>query len=225
MLTIVFTLLPLVACIGNSNEEILTENQPPASTTPNLDTYSNISELCECGIHYVNEHFRYSTPPINIHEIISPWDFYVEFPYTKHNAMVADFVRDFENVYTATYNIHASNPMMTDWHGYDTIILWSETPLRDFSFEIINFWEGDSVEDGWTIRTEKTPIAIDVLLPTDVVVLNVGFAHYLRPQAAIIFTDESGLQSRMFIIQTMENGCLPYYYLSPVEEHRIAVWH
>ena len=164
---------------------------------------------------------RYPTPPMNIHEIFSTRQWGVDFPYTEHNAMVIDFVRVFENIHTGTFIFGANYHTADNWWGYDTIILWSDTVLRDFSFVVLNVWDE---EDGMKIFTEATPFAIDKLLPTDVIVLNVSFFHYLRPQAAIIFTDESGLQNRMFILQDMSDSCI-YYFLWPANPGQIVEWH
>jgi hypothetical protein len=195
-------------------DSISATTEPPSSSSIEVDDYSHISELCECGQHYTDELLRFPTPPINAHEILSPQ---LESD-TEYNAVIADFVRDFENIYTITHNEYPF-----DWYT-DALILWSDAPLRDFSFVVIDFWEGNSVEEGWTIRTTKIPFTIDELLPTDVVVINVAFSHYLRPHAAVIFADETGLQTRMFIEQSMEDRCYPAYYLWPVDEDRVAVW-
>ena len=184
---------------------------------PVIDEHPHTYERCVCGEHYTHEPIRY--PPMNIHEMFAPWQGRdADFPYKEHHARVADFVCGFDNVHTATYN-----PSATNWRWYDTIILWSDTPLRDFSFIILGIWDE---EDGMIVFTQETPLALDVLPPTDAVVLNVAFSHYLRPQAAIMFTDAYGVQTRMFIHQNMgDDGCPSFYFLGRVDPARIVEWH
>ena len=191
----------LAAC--NINDDI--DNDTPAE----IDDYL-VYELCWCEEHYAHESLRRPTPPMNMHEILGR---------QEHDAMVADFVRDFETIHTGIYIFGADHPSSDEW--YDTIILWSDIPLRDFSFVILNVWDED---DGMRIFTEATPLVVDRLLPGEAIVLHVRFFHYLRPQAAIFFTDETGAHQRMFIRQDMSNSCI-YYFLSPVYPAHIVEWH
>ena len=166
-------------------------------------------ELCTyCGDHYIHEPLRQPTPPLNIHEILAPWQgLGADFPHEEHEATIAEFVRDFEHVHTVTYI-----QFETNWRS--TIILWSDIPLRDFSFVSLDVAGHDWDEDvQLVINTREVLLTIDELLPTDAVVLNVAFAHYLLPHGAIIFTDEQGIQRRMFITESMRGGCFPAYNL------------
>ena len=63
------------------------------------------------------------------------------------------------------------------------------------------------------INTQEVLLTVPVLRPTDAVVLNVAFEHYLLPHGAVIFTDANGVQWRMFIGQSMRGGCFPIYSL------------
>ena len=170
---------------------------------------NSVTELCPCGEHYRHEQLRQPTPPINIHEIFAPWlgDWDEDFPQEEHDANIANFVWRFENIHMVTYT-----QFETDWYG--TIILWTDEPLRDFSFVSLDVAGHDWDEDGQlVIDTREVILTIPKLLPTDVVVLNIAFAHYLLPHGAIIFTDEHGIRKRMFIQESMRGGCFPLYHL------------
>jgi hypothetical protein len=178
-------------------------------------------EMCACGEGFAHEMLRQPTPPMNIHEIFVPW--YGQwndgrFLWEEHMANVAEFVSDFENVREITYQ-----QFETDF--YSTIILWADSPLRDFSFVTLDvaghYWEDDA---RLVIGTRDELLVIDYLPTTDAVVLNVAFAHYLIPHAAIIFTDEQGSRQRMFIQESMRGGCFPVFHLAPHNPEWIADW-
>lgn len=171
-------------------------------------------ELCPfCG-EYAHKPIRQPTPPMNIHEIFSPWQgLDSPFPKEGHDARVTDFVAGFENVHTVTYT-----QLEMDWYG--TIILWADEPLHDFAFVSLDISSHDWGEDGeLTIDTREVLLNVPRLLPSDAVVLNVSFAHYLLPHGAIIFTGEDGVQRRMFIWESMRGECYATYHLG--EPHEI----
>ena len=106
------------------------------------------------------------------------------------------------------------------WQGqlvYDTLVIWADEPLRDFSFVSLTFnsdyGESDEVRDYF--YTREVLLTIDELTPTDAVVLNVFFPHYLISRGGVVFTDADGIQRRMFIAESMRGGCWPHFYLSP----------
>ena len=80
-------------------EEDLAEDAYDAYDTTDASPY----ELCDCGWVYAHEVSRRPTPPMNIHEIFAIWQgMDYEFPMAEHEANIAEFVRDFENIHTAT---------------------------------------------------------------------------------------------------------------------------
>lgn len=165
----------------------------------------SMREICPfCLSHYVDEPLRQPTPPMNIHEIHPIWLGWDElFPRKEHEAKVAEFTRNFENVHTATYI------QFGDWHS--TIILWTDAPLSNFMFVSLDMgWLDDDVE----FHTREVLLVVDELAPGDAVALNIAFEHYLHPRGAIVFTDEQGIQWRMFITESMQGGCVPIYHLS-----------
>ena len=219
ILPVLFVVLLFVACRGDdaedysysydNGEEIVYGEIPYEDAYDTTDT--SPYELCYCGEAYVHE-LRLPTPPMNIHEIFAPWQGHdYGFPHELHEANIAEFVRDFENVHTAT-----EIQWETDW--YETIVLWSDAPLRDFSFVSLDtagheWYEVEGSYSQLIIGTQEVLLTVDELLPTDAVILNVNFFHYLLPYGAIIFTDEDGLRWRMFIRESMRGGCFPLYHL------------
>jgi len=227
-----FATLFLAACAENGNVQHTAETQEASNqqatqnemsapdievpaTAPELSyNLDKAYELCpDCGMHYVHELLRQPTPPMNIHEMFALWQGVdADFPQEEHEANIAKFVRDFENVYTVTYA-----QFETSWLG--TIILWTDSPLLNFSFVSLDVAGHDWDENGQlVINTQEVLFAVPELLPTDAVVLNVTFAHYLLPHGAIIFTDEDGVQRRMFIHEDMRGGCFPSYRLGLAHE-------
>ena len=196
---------------GQSSDDT---QQPSALEPAPVDAEPSVvpklpDDLCPyCGEHYVHEPLRQPTPPLNIHEI--------DFPREEREAGIAEILRNFENVHKVTYT-----QFETNW--YSTIVLWTDIPLRDFSFVSLDvaghYWREDRE---LIIDTREVLLTVDVLLPGDAVVLNVAFSHYLLPHGAIIFTDEHGVQQRMFIIESMRGGCFPIYHLT--EAHELATY-
>jgi len=183
----------------------ITEHEPlPESSDP-----PSQNTLCECGEHYISDQLRQPTPPLNMHEMFATLE--IENPHEKHAANITEFTRNFENVYTATYT-----QFETDWSA--ALILWSDTTLFDFSFVSLDvaghYWdESIPYSPSLVIHTQEVLLTVPVLRPTDAVVLNVAFAHYLLPHGAVIFTDAYGVQWRMFIWESMRGGCYPSYHL------------
>ena len=240
MLSILLAMFFLVVTLAACSETPVPEETPPpigaerfpSETTPveyeepspddyagndaendGYDYGSDEYELCYCGEHYVHEDLRQAPPPMNIHAIFAPWQGPDGvFPKEEHEANVAEFVRDFENVHTVTYI-----QWETDWHS--TLVLWPDVPLRDFSFVSLDVAGHEWTDDGrLIINTREVIHTIDELLPTDAVVLNVAFAHYMLPHGAIIFTDEQGVRQRMFIWEDMRGGSFPLFNLGAAHE-------
>lgn len=207
-LLFLLALLALTACGRTAEPQVAPQDEPALAETPSPTRAPiGLSALChECG--YVHEPLREPTPPLNIHELFAPWQGQdADFPQAEHEANVAEFVRGFDNVHTATYIQFEAN-----W--YSTIILWTDTPLRDFSFVSLDVAGHEWTEAGQlVIGTQEVLLTVDELLPNDAVVLNVAFSHYLLPHGAIIFTDEQGELRRMFIREDMRGGCYPSYRL------------
>jgi hypothetical protein len=150
-------------------------------------------ELCYCGTHYIHEAMR-STPPLNV------------FSFDRHffhltADLTSEFLSSFETVHEFTYL-----EWETDWHH--TLIIWTEASVYNFSFVALGFC--DTVEQPYFVHEEL--LTIDVFLPTDALILNVAFAHYLYPAAALIFIDGNGIQRHMFIAEDLDmqipSGCV-----------------
>ncbi|MDR0272909.1 MAG: hypothetical protein LBI27_06295, partial [Clostridiales bacterium] len=99
-------------------------------------------------------------------------------------------------------------------------ILWTDTALRDFKVVTLDvaehYWEND---EHLIIHTDEVLFEIDELQPTDLVVLHLYFPHYLLPHEAILYTDENGVQMRMFIHESMRGGCYPLFILGEPHEY------
>ena len=118
---------------------------------------------------------------------------------------------EFDEIHTVTYL-----QFETQWYG--SIMLWSDKPLWDFTFVSLDvaghYWRSRQWrEPELVIETKEVLLTIPKLLPTDAVVLNVAFAHYLIPHGAIIFTDERGDRWRMFVTESMAGGDVPIFHL------------
>ena len=202
-----FVILFLVACASSSGSDSYletdafvaineTEQYVLESQYEIGDYEADLYELCPyCGSHYVHELLRQPTPPINIREV-EPF------------GLATHFLYQFEALHTVTYlQFETAQP--------SEIAIWTDIPVFDFSFVSLDvaghYWDdyGQLI-----INTYEVLLTIPTLLPTDAVVLNLAFAHYLLPHGAIIFTDEAGVQWRMFIIESMKGGCFPLYHLS-----------
>jgi predicted small lipoprotein YifL len=198
-------LLGLAAC--GEAAPLGTPDPPPANNPPEPPPENNLpepqkpGEVCsDCGDHKVGENLRIQTPPVNIRE--------------SHE--VADgFSDEFENTYTCTF-------IQWETDYYSTLYLWTDEPLRDFKFvslDAASFYATEEEEPKIMIDTLEVLLTVPELLPTDVVVLNVAFVHYLIPRGAIIFTDEAGKTWRMFIGESMRGGCYPVYGLGLPREY------
>jgi len=180
-----------------------------------VPTYFSEKILCECGEHYISDPLRQPTPPINIHEMFALWQ--TENAQEVHADNVSEFTRDFENIHTLTYT-----QFETDWTS--TLIFWPDITAYDFSFVSLDvaghYWdESTPYNHSLVIHTREVLLTVSTLNPTDAVVLNVAFAHYLLPHGAVVFTDAYGIRWRMFIQQSMRGGCFPSYNLG--QPHKI----
>ena len=155
--------------------------------------------LCECGMTFP---IIVQTPPINMQD----------------SDVNAEFLDDFETVHTYTY-------IQWDTEWYSTLAFWPDAPVRDFKFVSLNFDAGD---ERMYFYTREVLLTVDELLPTDVVVLNVAFFHYLIPRGGIVFTDDSGEQRRMLITDVSMRGgcevCFRSFVLSFHDESHFADW-
>ena len=161
-----------------------------------VESVVDFYELCPyCGLHYVHELLRKPTPPMNIREV-EPFGFATHFLY------------QFETIHTVTY-------LQFETEHPSKIAIWTDTPLFDFSVVSLDIAGHDWDDYGQLIiNTQEVLFTICKLLPTEAVVLNLAFAHYLLPHGAIIFMDEDDIQWRMFITESMKGGCSPHFHLS-----------
>jgi len=147
-------------------------NHPEAA--PDLDTHETYGLPYSYGL-------RQPTPPLNIRQM-------------GHDADAA-LLENFERVLTFTY-------LQFDTEWYNTLVIWPDVPLRDFSFLSLGFDDNTS-QISYHIR--EVLLTIDEFLPTDVVILNVAFEHYLFPRGGLMF-EENGVQRRVFITESMMDG-------------------
>ena len=159
---------------------------------------SNAYELCHCGEHYVHEELRQPTPPLNI----------------RDEDVSAEFLSAFAAIHTYTF-------IQWETDQYSTLVLWPDEVLHDFSFVYLGFNETDG---GGNFYIHEVLLVIGELPPTEAVVVNVAFEHYLIPRGGIVFTDESGTERRMFISESMRGGCFPLFNLIPHDESNFADW-
>jgi hypothetical protein len=219
----VFLLLSMTACIANNVYDEQSNNDAVVniSSCSSVSNHQSICELYECSSCHLHELSQIQMPSINSHEIIFSWlsQYGGDFLQTEHDLRVAEFIHCFENVYTVTYNWPLS-PLDL----YDTIVLWPyDSSLLNFSIVTLNSM---FYEEGLIISTLETLFTIDELSLDNAVVLNIdtGFIHYMYPRAAIIFTNEAGLQSRMFIELNMNDYGCSRYLLTNVDDYTIAEW-
>ena len=197
ILTLALSLIFLVSCMGRMDY------------ADYIDTVDERDEriLCECGEHYICDQLRQPTPPMNMHEMFVPRQ--AENSQEVHADNVSEFTREFENIYTITYT-----QFETDWPV--TLVLWPDITLYDFSFVSLDvaghYWDESTPYDHLlVIHTREVLLTVSVLHPTDAVVLNIAFAHYLLPHGAVVFTDTYGIRWRMFVQESMRGGCFPIY--------------
>jgi len=222
VLILVSAFFYMVACTTSDNIYDVSETQE-APHTLSESSVTTTDAQPEQGNHVTNTENEYCIPysdeiwSMNIHEIRSQQQgSNNDFEHDGHDAMVADFVYGFSNVYTVTFDTW----LTSCW--YDTIILWSDTSLSDFSIVSLNSM---FYEEGLVINTLETLLAIDEMLPTYVVTLNVvDSLFYANPRLAIIFTDDTGLENRMFILGSLQGGYCPRFYLHSVNEYLIYEW-
>lgn len=153
-----------------------------------IDIYYE-NELCHCGEHYRGEYLRDLTPPMNIRE---------------HYDMDFKLFDEAENIYSTTYIQWES-----EWTS--ALFIWTDEPVYNFSFVSLS-WRHNEGEE-FEFFTREILLNIDELLPSDIVILNVNFIHYLLPHGGLIFEDSNGELVRMYIIESMRGGCFPAYHL------------
>ena len=181
-------------------------NSQPLEPYANEASASNANNrICPyCGEDHADELLSYPTPPFNIFE----WG---EIPQSRTQEQND---ADFDAVLNGFLNIHSFTHLEfeTDWPG--RIILWADTPIRDFSFVRVSVSE-DWKDGHHLIEVVEELVTIPYLQTTEAFVLNVAFAHYLFPHGAIFFTDEQGSRHPLLILQSMRGGCFPQYFLAP----------
>ena len=186
--------------------------QTAYGTSAPTDISTLASNICEfCGDHYIGEDLRtlqvlefgFFTYPMNIRDSFE-WEMVDALEGT-----LDAFLSGFDTVHEVTYQ-----QWEADW--YNTIILWSDTPLRDFY--IVSLAVGEDVDDKMGIFAQELIFSTEELLTSHAIVLNVAFAHYLLPHGGLIFTDENGDMRRMFINESMRGGCYPHFTLSFYDE-------
>jgi len=202
----------LAACGGQEAYEPILE--PPETEldtqqTQNPQDENNLVlregyEWCDaCGeYHYEGQEFRNQTPPLNIRE---------------SHEIGEGFLDGFTRRHEATYI-----QWETDWEG-NGLIFWADEPLSNITFmSLAHDWlEGDS---RIYYSLQNIIFSLDELLVNEAIVLNVGFAHYLQAHAGVIFTDQSGNEHRMLLLESMRGGCYPHYFLSVYEPNEWWVW-
>ena len=195
------------------------ENDTTAVKQPQEDEELEIEETpepeyCDClEKPCLQERIWGHTPPLSIHEISPAWQYPPPpFPREEHESVVAEFLKNFNNIYETTY-------IQWDTEWYTTLVFKSDIPLRDFklvSLDVAGHYWTDNSE--LIIDTDEVLLTVPELLPNDAVILNVAFRHYLLPHGAIIYTDEQGTEWRMFIGQNMRGGCYPVFGLGSPHE-------
>ena len=133
---------------------------------------------------------------------------YFDPELARANYVDSRFLYNFENVYEFTY---------TDWETdfYTSIVIWPDSYVYNFSFVALDY-NGEFYNDEYTgvLSTATVVGTIDAISPNDVVILNVAFSHYLRPHGGIIFSDENGVETRLFILENMIGGHYSPFSLS-----------
>ncbi|MCL2387386.1 MAG: M15 family metallopeptidase [Defluviitaleaceae bacterium] len=161
-------------------------------TPPPLPEPAEENELCNCGLFYARDTIRQpTTPPIMIEE--SPTE---------------EFLSQFENIYNFT---HIECICCQHDGRYDQIIIWTEAPIRDFSF--VSLGHTWLLGPMYYFYTAETLFTINNFAQGDAFLLNVNFFHYLIPRGGLVFTDENGNRRHMLIQESMEGGCHPRYGL------------
>jgi hypothetical protein len=182
--------------VGNRLEIILDEASRVKYIFINFQMERSVEdqfgELCGCGENHTGDSpLRHPTPPMNILE---------------NHEINDEFLNTFERIHEFTF-------LQFETEYYGTIILLADEVVRDFSFAHVGF---DLDDEGKLIfHTITSLFEIAELSPTEAVLLNVAFEHYLHPRGGIIFTTENGDEMRMFIQESMEGGCHPFYHLTP----------
>jgi len=177
------------------------------TTMAQYETDEVLYEKCYCGMTYLHEAGRRPTPPLNIEE----------------NGIDTEFLNTFETIHAVTHLAWE-----TDW--YSTLAFWSDVPLFDFSFVSLCLEVDDDPYRAafYTFYTTEVLFAIDKLMPSDVIVMDVSLSHYLIPEVGFMFTDENNLHVRMFLRDASVRGgcdqCFIGYMLTLHDETYWADW-
>jgi len=144
----------------------------------------------------VGEDLRQPTPPMNFRE-----------PH--------EFDRRFLGRFT---NIHEATLIQWETEPGEPFLIWSEEPIFDFYFVALDF-TGDL-----EFSTREVVLYIDEIAAGEAVLITAVFEHYLIPRGGIIFTDQKGIEHRMFITESMRGGCWPSMGLSPHTTNEWMTW-
>jgi hypothetical protein len=140
-------------------------------------------ERCECGATLLTDAIH-STPPLYMLPI---------GPFTDKQ-FVDNVIGSFRSVHELT-----DIRWEADWNH--TILIWTDTALRNFSYNALAFDFDGGIPH---IHEHEPLITVGELAPGDVFVLKTAPAHYLTPIGALIFTDENGSRTRLYITENLD---------------------
>ena len=191
----------LVAC-GRNDASEQTNDAPDYAYTTQPHEQQQTCQLC--FDHYVGQELRNPTPPLNLREGYEVGDGFLESFARVHEAYYFQFELD-------------------GWEG-NRLYFWADEPLRDVRFVSLAFdyEEGNYMQARFFVH--NVIISLDSLQPNEAVALNIAFAHYLFPHGGVIFTDQSGSEQRMFLLESMQGGCYPSFLLAVYETNEWQVW-
>ena len=168
--------------------------QSPAATVDEVEEYSYTQQIrdktifqniitCYCGRHDID---RISTAPLNMY-FISDWS----IQHDTQGAKLLDYANLFSNVHELTY---------LQWEGapYDTLLFWSDEAIYNISIVALSISDEEVDWQNVVFYTSELIGYFEELNPTDIIVLNVAFSHYIRPHGGIIFTNHAGEVKRLF---------------------------
>lgn len=227
VLCIVAAISVLVACTSNNDDVNCTDNENVYETLIPELTYESAAEpifqddeievdmlpsatgWCDCGVSFVAEVIQ-AEPPLNILPFGHRF-----FDHDYDNiCFMHEFIGSFEYLHEVTFH---------HWDGGSNhpTVIWTDTIVRDLSLVELGMNNTDIGMQPYFVARE-TLITIDELLPGDAIIANLLFSHYLMPSVGLIFTDENGVQRRMFIADDLGRSapcfCFTRFVLVPDDE-------
>jgi len=202
------TLSILVACTANSHE--IQGNI--FSVSIDVDTEVD-AEWCDCGESLIADVIKTASPLNIIPFSCRTFDLDGDNTY-----FVYEFIELFENLHEVTFHHWDSgwNPLT---------VIWTDTAVRDLSLVALRLNNTDIGMQPY-FTTRETLLTIDEFLPGEAIIANLLFAHYLIPSVGLIFTDENGVQRRMFIAEDLGRSapcfCFGRFVFAPYDE--IPYW-